>query len=310
MASAYPGYNGPINENPGDGEAPIVIYGYIPSRALGCVGAIIFALAFVTHFALFLRLRGTRVFQALLALGCVMEVVGYCMRIMSHFHPYKVVYYVVQYFLIVVAPVFFSAAFYLALSLAIRRLSYGYGHALLSFSPRIFVSIFIGADVVTTIIQITGAALIGVSESSSVRGRSPPKVTTKQANDILLAGLSVQSASFLAFLIILSVVTFRANQTRPATLPRKLTFLLIFTSLLVFLRTVFRLAETAQGVFGFASSNEILFALLEFLPVAVAVALWGAMSLDSILPPKAADHEVEKWEGRTLSMTGSNVGGL
>lgn len=67
-----------------DGEAPIVIYGYIPSRALGCIGAIVFALAFVTHFALFLRLRGTRVFQGLLALGCVMEVVGYCMRIMSH----------------------------------------------------------------------------------------------------------------------------------------------------------------------------------------------------------------------------------
>jgi hypothetical protein len=126
-------------------------------------------------------------------------------------HPYKVVYYVVQYFLIVVAPVFFSAAFvshsrrsveplltlssplqYLALSLGIRRLSYGYGHALLSFSPRIFVSIFIGADVVTTIIQITGAALIGVSESSNVRGRAAPKVSTKQANDILLAGLSVQ----------------------------------------------------------------------------------------------------------------------
>ena len=70
------------------------------------------------------------------------------------------------------------------------------------------------------------------------------------------------------------------------------------------------LTPSRAGVFGFASSSEILFALLEFLPVAVAVALWGAMSLDSLLPPEAANHEIEKWEGRTRSMTGSNVGGL
>lgn len=306
--SQYPGYNGPINPNPADGEAPIVIFGYIPSRALGAIGAVVFALAFVTHLALFFRLKGgTRPFQALMAFGCIMEVVGYCFRILGYYHPFKVVYYVVQYFLIVVAPVFFSAAFYLSLSVAIRRLPYGIGHGLLSFSPKIFVYIFIAADVVTTIIQITGAALIGVSESSNVRGRSASKITTKQANDILLAGLSIQSASFLAFLAILSVVTYRANQTRPATLPRKFTSVLLFTSLLVFLRTIFRLAETAQGVFGFASTNEILFAMLEFFPVAVAVILWGAMSLDSMLPPNAEDHEVEKWGGRTLSMTDSNA---
>ena len=244
-----------------------------------------FGLAFVCHFALLVRLRATRIFQGLLSLGCLMEVVGYGFRVTAHctsrardrsrchrrgfelvytlaeqssltysladlchvVSPFKVVYFVIQYFTIVVAPVFFSAAFYLALSLAIRRLPYGIGHGLLSFSPRIFVGVFIAADVVTTVIQIAGAALIGVSESSNVRGRGASKVSTKQANDILLAGLSIQTASFLAFMVILSVVTWRANMTRPTTLPRRFTFLLIFTSLLVMLRTVFRLAETAQG---------------------------------------------------------------
>lgn len=171
----------------------------------------------------------------------------------------------------------------------------------------------------------SGAALIGVSESSNVRGRSPASVTTKQANDILLSGLAIQvsdnfaiilsstlayrivnhrqpqCASFLAFLVILIVVTFRSNQTRPVTLRRKFTGILIFTSLLVFLRTVFRLAETASGVFSPAATNEILFGLLEFLPVGAAVALWAACSLDSTLPPDASEGEVEKWEGRSFS---------
>lgn len=126
-------------------------------------------------------------------------------------------------------------------------------------------------------------------------------MSTAQANDILLSGLAIQCASFLAFLGILGIVTIRASQTRPATLPIKFTGLLIFSSLLVFLRTVFRLAETAEGVFGTASTNEVLFGTLEFLPVGLAVALWGGMSLDSLLPPEAKEDEVEKWTGRSFS---------
>lgn len=54
------------------------------------------------------------------------------------------------------------------------------------------------------------------------------------------------------------------------------TFLVVLyvTSLLIFLRTVYRLAETAEGVWGIASSYEWLFGLLEFAPVIVAVLMW------------------------------------
>jgi hypothetical protein len=59
------------------------------------------------------------------------------------------------------------------------------------------------------------------------------------------------------------------------------TFLVILyvTSLLIFLRTVYRLAETAEGVWGTASSYEWLFGLLEFAPVIVAVLMWLARPL-------------------------------
>ena len=47
------------------------------------------------------------------------------------------------------------------------------------------------ADVITIIIQIAGAALIGVTQSARADGREL-SLTTDQANDILIAGLSVQ----------------------------------------------------------------------------------------------------------------------
>jgi hypothetical protein len=59
------------------------------------------------------------------------------------------------------------------------------------------------------------------------------------------------------------------------------TFLVVLyvTSLLIFLRTVYRLAETAEGVWGTASSYEWLFGLLEFAPVILAVLMWLARPL-------------------------------
>jgi hypothetical protein len=126
-----------------------------------------------------------------------------------------------------------------------------------------------------------------------------------------------QCASFLVFLAILSIIIIRlrnhtkyprasaghsaltrlhssnasdqaavnaekAGQTVHAdghTYTKTFLVLLYVTSLLIFLRTVYRLAETAEGVWGTASSYEWLFGLLEFAPVILAVLMWLARPL-------------------------------
>jgi hypothetical protein len=55
--------------------------------------------------------------------------------------------------------------------------------------------VFIAIDSVTTVIQIVGAALIGVAESKNSRGETS-SLTSKQANNILLAGLALQVSLF------------------------------------------------------------------------------------------------------------------
>lgn len=104
----------------------------------------------------------------------------------------------------------------------------------------------------------------------------------------------LQSAAFLIFLIILALVLSRlrsrsspqyekplgspvsAAAARP---PLPLLFALAASALLIFLRTIFRLAETAQGIFGSLSINEGYFGGLEFAPVVVALAVWAAVPL-------------------------------
>lgn len=47
------------------------------------------------------------------------------------------------------------------------------------------------ADVITTLVQVAGAALIGTAESNLYQGKPTP-ITPEQANNILLAGLALQ----------------------------------------------------------------------------------------------------------------------
>lgn len=290
------------NQNPPYSESAVAIYGYIPSRALATIALITFGLSLLNHVVHMIRLRGTRTFQGLFVFGCACEIVGYANRLFAHYHPFVINYYIVQYFFIVVSPVFFQGAFYTALGIALRRLDH-HGSTLLRFEPRILVAAMIISDVVTTIIQVVGAALIGVAEAARYSESRTSSLSSGQANDILLAGLAIQTASFLAFLILLAMCIYRSHTTFTAAhLPRQFSTTLFIASLLVFLRTTFRLAETGQGVFGYASRTEALFGCLEYLPVILAVAIFAAVPLYDLLPYDYDDEKSFRSETRSLSM--------
>ena len=119
------------------------------------------------------------------------------------------------------------------------------------------------ACLTSAIIQVLGAALIGKSESAKVRNESFG-VTPEQANNILIAGLAVQTFSFLCFLCILFVAIWRAHKQacsrhtvdhreyREWPVLQSFLWVILATALLILLRTVFRLGESAEGEFDMA----------------------------------------------------------
>ena len=68
--------------------------------------------------------------------------------------PYRLTFFVVQYFFIVVAPCFFSAAIYLIFGsfLELAEVANRW------FTPRRILAIFVFCDAVTTIIQVRRSA--------------------------------------------------------------------------------------------------------------------------------------------------------
>jgi len=270
------GYIFPLFPPPnGPNDAPIIIYGYIPSFALCILAITLFTLASILHARSLLKYK-TYYFLPL-TLACILETIGYAFRTLSSRRdPYNVIDFVVQYFMIVTAPVFISASIYVCLS---RLIMWAEGGEVgwrregrWWFRPRVVLWSFVAADVVSTVVQIAGAASIGKAESN----RKSPKVP----NNILLGGLAFQTFAFTIFLILLAAFRYvlSTGAKRPAAVRAKDPFFAALggASLLIYLRTIFRLAETSQGVFGYLSSHEGFFGGLEFAPVVVAVWVMAA----------------------------------
>jgi len=192
-----------------------------------------------------------------------MELIGYIFRLLSTKQdPYSIIWFVLQYFMIVVAPVFFSAAIYTILSVLVNI----YGRESSPVPPRAVLIVFITCDVISTIVQVAGAALVG----SAYSNRKNPM----SANHILLGGLAFQVFSFAIFLSILAWTLWRACG-RLNLVNKSFLVALVIATLAVYLRTCFRLAETAQGLARALSTHEVYFGCLEFLPIVIAVYIFA-----------------------------------
>ncbi|KAK0536350.1 hypothetical protein OC842_002025 [Tilletia horrida] len=309
-----------------EGEISINIYGYTPSLALGLVCCIVFFIGLVLHIVWLVKYRSTRTFEALIVLACLMEIVGYAARIAASKNPFVLNSFVLQYFFIVISPIFLSAALYWALAVLIRaRTEY---RELSPIGPRLLIAIFVFFDVATILAQVVGAAFVGASESQLGRGEKP-FISPDGANDIVTGGLAVQSAAFLVFLAILAVFLFRlyasglvsaapsssaagkhhsgsaryasaeesasstvngtpaagpssaapgATRSQPK-LSATLLWTLTGTALLIYMRTLFRLAESAAGLVSYIARDQALFGVFESMPIMLAVLWWGVLPL-------------------------------
>lgn len=243
-------------------DTPIIIYGYTPSFALALFGAMWFFGLFAVHCAQTMHYRSWWFIP--FTVGLALEVVGYIGRILSSkSDPYNLIFYIINYFFIVTAPVVMSASIYAILSTLIPR----FGKCYSILSPKVILWIFITSDAVATVAQVTGAALVGRKSAA----RQDPTV----ANNILLAGLAYQVFAMTAFIAIAGVFITRAARAIRTEGLSVFSGVFVLATLLIYLRTVFRLAETAQGLFGGLQTHETYFAYLEFAPVALAVLLFA-----------------------------------
>ncbi|KAF2716729.1 RTA1-domain-containing protein [Polychaeton citri CBS 116435] len=292
MPSHGQGYVDPNWPSPGGPQdATVIIYGYVPALALGVIAVVFFAIGTLIHSVLLFRYK-TWYFTPLL-IGTLMEIGGYIPRLLSsQVDPYRVDFFVAQYFLIVVAPVLFSAAIYTMVSVMVNR----YGREYSPLPPKMIIWIFVVCDVIATVIQVAGAALVGVAYSNRKDPTTP--------NNILMAGLAVQVFTFAVFLGLFALVLWRARKS-PVKIPTSFKLGLLLATLAVYLRTCFRLAETVEGAMSYLFSHEAYFGALEFAPMVIAVYALAYWHPGRCLGRTTVDELTKSEEGREFQ--GINV---
>ncbi|GAO50150.1 hypothetical protein G7K_4284-t1 [Saitoella complicata NRRL Y-17804] len=271
-------------------------YKYDPSLA----AAIIFTIFFIPTTAYHTwqlhqtRRLGPRAWYLLpLVVGAFFEVIGYAARSSSTQKPYgtgAMMPYIIQSLFILLAPSLFAATIYMLLG----RLIIALKAQKLSLVPvRWLTKIFVVGDVISFLMQGGGGGI-------QAQARTDPDNYDRGAK-IILGGLFVQLIFFGLFVVVTGLFHHRLNKQAYAPAPaRKLLCSLYLTSGLILIRSIFRIAEYAQGSDGYLISHEVFLYLFDGL------CMFGVLVSFNWLHPTSMFRDLADGNGvGTLEMVGS-----
>ncbi|KAN0111007.1 RTA1 domain containing protein [Hyaloscypha variabilis] len=230
-------------------------------------------IAFIATYA-FTR-RGWAFFFAMFA-GVVLEIIGYIGRVMSWKNQWNQPGFVMQIVCLTIAPAFMAGGIYLCL----RRIVYAFGPENSRIRPESYTRIFIPCDLLSLILQAAGG---GLASSAGYSGTSP--IT---GDDIMVAGLAFQVftlAIFMALCLDFALCTRRRfNALGDSALDQNPMYVklrgswrfkgfigaLSLATVCIFWRSVYRVAELAEGWQGHLIREQNLFIAFEGVMVVVA----------------------------------------
>ncbi|TLS30043.1 hypothetical protein PpBr36_02241 [Pyricularia pennisetigena] len=224
------------------------LYHYDPTIPGAIVVAVIFLATTIFHFWQLIRSRCW--FMIPLAVGGILEVIGYAARAKSGDESpnWTLGPYIIQAILLLVAPALFAATIYMALGRIIQRVD-GESRSLVSI--QWLTKIFVTGDVVSFFMQAGGGGYQAVGTLEALQNGS----------NIIIAGLFVQLFCFGCFVVV-SVAFHMAINKQPtgrsaSDIPwRKHLKALYLGSALIMVRSIFRVVEYLQGFNGYLLSHE------------------------------------------------------
>ncbi|KAK4445438.1 RTA-like protein [Podospora aff. communis PSN243] len=226
-------------------------YKYDPSLPAAVVFAIAFGASTTFHAYQLARWR-TWYFLPFLV-GGLFSTLGYILRgvSISEKPDYSRPTYIIQTVLILLAPALYAASIYMILG----RIMILLGAESYAFIKRsLLTKIFVAADVVSFVVQAIGGALISSADTTEEVDRGKA---------IIVVGLFLQIIFFSLFISVTAVfhrrILSRPTRTsQEVSVPwRRYILVLYAVSVLIMVRSIFRVAEFIQGPQGTLMTNEV-----------------------------------------------------
>lgn len=241
-------------------------YNYTPSEAAAGIFIALFGLATIFQVYQVLKTMASKNFTRKekhvlwimlpFVLGGIFECIGYIGRLISSRDVTVLGPYIVQSTLLLVAPALYAATLYMSLGRIIERLEcQRYSIIPLKYLTKIFVV----GDVLSFLMQAGGAGIMAQGNISS----------SKTGENIILGGLIIQIVFFGIFIVVELIFHYRVlkhpNECARVTrnVPSRfnnwnsILIILLVCSILIFIRSIFRLIEYIQGNDGYLISHEV-----------------------------------------------------
>ncbi|PGH03029.1 hypothetical protein GX51_04347 [Blastomyces parvus] len=272
-------------------------YGYRPTRSANIAFAVIFGASFAAYVLQAFFSKRFLGFSIAMTLGTLCELIGYIGRILMYNNPWAQNPFMIQICCLTIGPAFLAAGIYFCLSRIVTTFGRENSRIPAVWYPRIFIP----CDILALALQGAGGGLA----SSSDPGTSGADTGT----NLMIAGV-VWQVVILGVFILLAVdfavrTTLRMRSVGVEALDPKHAMLrssfafrgflvaLSLSTLFIFTRCVYRIAELSGGWDGPLLKDEPLFIGLEGVMVALAVLVLNAFHPGLCFGQKATTHDEE-----------------
>lgn len=159
----------------------------------------------------------------------------------------------IQIAVLIFCPSFFSAGIYYILS----RLMGIWGNKYSLIPLKRYLFIFLGIDIASLVVQAIGGGMASAASGMTPQG------STKPGTDVMIAGIVIQLASMLVFMVFFIGTVWKARKVPMTSNVKKLLWATVFSSAVIIIRNLYRTIELAQGWTGYLMTHEAFFAVFD-----------------------------------------------
>ncbi|KAJ5223811.1 RTA1 like protein-domain-containing protein [Penicillium chermesinum] len=272
-------------------KAGTSFYRYDPSLAVAVIAAALYGIAFILTVIQWIRYKAWVWVVMVVASG--MEAVGYIARCFSTQNVTTKSTYVLQFALIILAPVLMAACCYVVFSrilfLVVPLQSRTF--KLCWVPPRFLTSIFVGFDIVALLLQLVGALMITSVDPGDTSGQDK----LDHGKSIAMVGVIIQLVAFGFFAIAAVRFNFTSKRFTKSLEERYETIgerkyamgdvlkdknwpallrVVNLSTVLILVRSVYRLIDFTKGNTGYINDHEWVQYVFDALVIYPCVALF------------------------------------
>ncbi|PON30869.1 hypothetical protein TGAM01_v200289 [Trichoderma gamsii] len=276
-----------------------VPYRYYPSVPAAAIFIALYSIVTIAHIAIIVTSR-TWSFTPFI-IGGLFELVGYIGRVISAKDIWALGPYIVQSILLLVAPALFAASIYIILG----QIMVFVGGEQFSLVPRRWLTkVFVAGDVVSFLLQMAGG---GIQAAGTLE-------FLNLGEKIITAGLFAQIVFFGFFIVVAIVFQVRFARHQAASDLRlakwkKHMYTLYIGSLLIMVRSIFRVVEYLMGNNGFLLRHEYLVYIFDatLMFLVMLLFLWvHPRQLRSSLSSEESSYILDVGANNSLKQKGSS----